>query len=78
MKTVKNKHRLRVEITVPLDVKDYIDAARHQERLESHFARISRRYAEAQFRLIERRGRGLRQWTRSSAAVASGKLNQYF
>jgi hypothetical protein len=77
MKMLKSSHRLRVEITVPLEVKDYIEAARHQERLETHFSKISERYDHAQFRLVERRGRGLRPRSRSESAVISGKLNQY-
>ncbi len=75
---LKGSHRIRVEITVPLEVRDYIEAAHHQERLESYFAKISERYTQSQFRLVERRGRGLRQRLRPEAAVVSGKLNQYY
>lgn len=73
----KSARKLKIEIVVPVEALDFIEAANHQNRLSSYFSRVSERYESSTFRLIERRGRGLRDTARSAQGIKSGKLNDY-
>ena len=74
---INNCKKFKVQIVVPLEADDFIEAAAHQRRLNGYFARIAERYQASSFRIIERRGRGLRQWRRPPASVSSGRLHTY-
>jgi hypothetical protein len=47
--------RLRAEITIDIQAKDFVDAADHQRRLEELFQLIQREYSGANLLLRERR-----------------------
>jgi hypothetical protein len=55
--------RLRAQITVEIDAKDFVEAADHQRRLEEFLRDLRREYGQAALHLVERReraGAGLR------------------
>lgn len=47
--------RLRAEITIDIQARDFVDAADHQRRLEQLFQSIQSEYSEANLILKERR-----------------------
>ena len=53
--------RLRAQITIDIDAKDFVDAADHQRRLEALVTSIKQEYHQAALLLRERRERGERR-----------------
>jgi hypothetical protein len=73
----KGNRKLKIEIVVPVEAVNFIEAAGHQGRLHNYFTKIAARYQTSSFRMIERRGRGLHAPSRAASQFSSGKLNEY-
>jgi hypothetical protein len=66
------------QISVELDVGDYIEAADHQKRLEALLQQIRDIYPSATLAMRERRQRKALALTRATARpAASGAVNRY-
>lgn len=50
--------RLRAQITIDIEARDFVDAADHQRKLEDLVQSIKREYSQAALLLRERRERG--------------------
>jgi hypothetical protein len=50
--------RLRAQITIDIEARDFVDAADHQRRLEELVQEIKGEYSQAELQLRERRERG--------------------
>lgn len=50
--------RLRAQITIDIEARDFVDAADHQRRLEELVQTIKHEYSQAELLLRERRERG--------------------
>lgn len=71
--------RLRAQITIDIDAADYIEAARHQERLKLVADQIRGEYAHAVLELRERRQResGRAAAPPKTFRPYTGKLSKY-
>lgn len=65
------------QISVELDVGDYIEAADHQKRLETLLRQIRDIYPAATLVMRERRQRKALALTRAARPAASGVVNRY-
>jgi hypothetical protein len=69
--------RLRAEIVVELEAADFVDAATHQNRLESFISQLSEAYPNVKLTLRERRDRGPKEADLRPSGHASGRLHRY-
>jgi hypothetical protein len=70
--------RLRATISIEVDAVDYLEAAEHQRRLESHLSSVKSDYPEAWIAVTERRRPQAASRTRPrDLTVRTGKLHAY-
>jgi hypothetical protein len=65
------------QISVELNVGDYIEAADHQRRLEEILNQVRSAYPEATLAMRERRERKATPLARAPKAAQTGALNRY-
>jgi len=65
------------QISVELNVGDYIEAADHQRRLEEILRQVRSAYPEATLAMRERRERKATPLARAPKAAQTGALNRY-
>jgi hypothetical protein len=65
------------QISVELNVGDYIEAADHQKRLEDILKLVRDAYPDATLAMRERRQRKALALTRAPRPAATGALNRY-
>jgi hypothetical protein len=65
------------QISVELNVGDYIEAADHQRRLEDILRQVRDAYPEATLAMRERRERKATPLARAPKAATTGALNRY-
>jgi hypothetical protein len=70
--------RLRATISIDVDAADYLEAAEHQKRLETHLSTVRGDYPEAWIAVIERRRPAADAPAhRRELRVRTGRLNAY-
>ena len=70
--------RLRATISIEVDAADYLEAAEHQRRLETHLSTVRSDYPEAWIAVTERRRSGGSSEVRPrEVRVKTGKLHDY-
>jgi hypothetical protein len=70
--------RLRATIAIDVDAADYLEAAEHQKKLESHLTAVRADYPEASIAVIERRPQSVVGPVRPRGMkVRTGRLNTY-
>jgi hypothetical protein len=69
--------RLRAQIVIYIDAKDFADAADHQHRVQRVFETVRETYDDAQLEFRQRRERARRQTPRSGVLHYTGRMNEY-
>jgi hypothetical protein len=70
--------RLRATISIEVDAADYLEAAEHQRRLETHLSTVQGDYPEAWIAVTERRrSSGVAEARPRELRVRTGKLHAY-
>jgi hypothetical protein len=78
MKNTMPAVRLRATISIEVDAVDYLEAAEHQRRLETHLSSVRSDYPEASISVTERRRPAATPSIRSrELKVRTGKLHAY-
>jgi hypothetical protein len=68
---------LRAQIVIELDAADFVEAAAHQNRLETVLKQLHDAYPHAQLSIRERRDRGARPAVLRPGARVTGRLHRY-
>lgn len=69
--------RLRAQFTIDIDVGDFAEAAKHQERLEQFYEMLHEEYDQAQWEFRQRRERNSRQPVYAGMRHYTGRMGEY-
>jgi hypothetical protein len=70
--------RLRAQIVIDIDAKDFAEAADHQLRVRRVFEAVQETYGQAQFEFRQRRERARRQLPGGRGVLHyTGRMNEY-